>query len=248
MSASVFLLSPDIASSATVGHDVNLDGSEGRHAVSVQRIAAGERIELVDGAGRRISGTVASTQGKDSCTVTVEAIDDEPAPAPVITAVQAVAKGSRGELAVQMLTEAGIDAIVPWQAEHSIAKWERERADKHREKWQATVREAAKQARRARIPIIAPLTSSAAVADLIANSAVAFVLDEQSETALTSIDISTAHDVLVVVGPEGGLSDNERELFSDAGGDLVKLGPTVLRTSTAGVAALAVIASRTGRW
>jgi len=248
VSAPVFLLDSDQAASAAIGGEVALTGDEGKHAVTVQRVKVNEVVELVDGHGRRITGTVFATEGKATLRLSVTAINDEPAPAPTITVVQAVAKGSRGELAVQMLTEVGVDAIVPWQAEHSIARWGDERADRHIDKWASTAREAAKQARRSRIPAIAPLASSAAVADLVANSAVALVLDEQATTPLTSIDISTAHDVLVVVGPEGGLSDNERGMFADAGADIVRLGPSVLRTSTAGVAALGAILSRTGRW
>jgi len=248
VSASVFLIDPERASDAKVGSEVILDGPEGRHAVAVHRIRVGETIHLVDGRGRRIVGGVTGLTDKDAATVTVETIDDEPEPRPRIMAVQAIAKSDRGELAVQMLTEAGIDAIVPWQAEHSIARWDEAKALKNRDKWQSTAREAAKQARRARIPRVDPLTGSAGVADLIANSSVAFVLDEQASTPLTSIDISTVHDVLLVIGPEGGLSDNEREQFADAGADLVRLGPTVLRTSTAGVAALSVVSSRVGRW
>lgn len=248
MSASVFLIDPERANDAKVGSEVILDGPEGRHAVAVQRIRVGETIQLVDGRGRRIVGSVTGLTDKDAATVTVETIDDEPEPRPRITAVQAIAKSDRGELAVQMLTEAGIDAIVPWQAEHSIARWDEHKAVKNRDKWQSTAREAAKQARRARIPRVDLFTGSAGVADLIANSSVTFVLDEQATTPLTSIDISTVHDVLLVIGPEGGLSDNEREQFADAGADLVRLGPTVLRTSTAGVAALSVVSSRVGRW
>lgn len=248
MSAPVFLLDADQAASAAIGSEVTLTGDEGKHAVTVQRLKVNEVVELVDGHGRRLIGTVCATEGKATLRLSVTEINDELAPAPTITVVQAVAKGSRGELAVQMLTEVGVDAIVPWQAEHSIARWEDERANRHIDKWASTAREAAKQARRSRIPSIAPLASSAAVADLVANSAVALVLDEQATTPLTSIDISTAHDVLVVVGPEGGLSDNERGMFADAGADIVRLGPSVLRTSTAGVAALGAILSRTGRW
>ncbi len=248
MSTSVFLIDSDRSAEATVGNDVLLEGPEGRHAVSVQRIRVGEQVDLVDGHGRRITGSVTDIAGKDTATIRVTKIDDEPEPRPRITAVQAIAKGDRGELAVQMLTEAGIDVVVPWQAEHSIAKWDAEKSAKNRVKWEATTREAAKQARRSWIPRVDPLTGSAGVADLIANSGVAFVLDEQATTALTSIDASTAHDIVLVIGPEGGLSDNEREQFADAGADLVRLGPSVLRTSTAGVAALSVISARIGRW
>jgi 16S rRNA (uracil1498-N3)-methyltransferase len=247
MSASVFLIDPDRARDAGVGDVVELDGPEGRHAATVQRMRVGECVELVDGAGRRITGRI--THRTDaSCSILVDAVQDEEPPRPRITAVQAIAKGDRGELAVQMLTEAGIDVLIPWQAEHSIAKWDEQKAVKNHAKWQATARESAKQARRARLPIVDSAITTAAVADLIANAGVALVLDERSIVPVTSIDFSTAHDVLLVIGPEGGLSDSERTLFADVGGDLVKLGDTVLRTSTAGVAALGVVMARVGRW
>jgi 16S rRNA (uracil1498-N3)-methyltransferase len=247
MSAPVFLIDPKIAIDANPGSVVELDGPEGRHAATVQRLRAGEVIALVDGNGRRITGSITETT-KDSCAVVIHNINDEPEPRPRITAVQAIAKGDRGELAVQMLTEAGIDVIIPWQAENSVAKWDGERGAKHHTKWQATAREAAKQARRAHFPIVESPVTTAAVADLVTNAGVALVLDEESATPLTSIDYSTAHDVLLVIGPEGGLSPNERALFADAGADLVRLGTTVLRTSTAGVAALGVVMARVGRW
>ena len=247
MSAPTFLIDPQTAAQAAIGATFLLDGDEGRHAVAVQRTRIGECIDLVDGNGTRISAEVIDA-GKDSCTVRVDAIEHEPAPHPVITAVQAIAKGDRGELAVQMLTEAGVDVIVPWQAAHCVAKWDSDRAVKNHAKWQATARESAKQSRRSRIPRVESLSSTAAIADLIANADVAFVLDEESTTPLTSIDISAVGDITLVIGPEGGLSDVERELFAESGGDLVLLGRNVLRTSTAGVAALAVISAATGRW
>lgn len=247
MSAPVFLIDPGCAATAQPGGILELDGPEGRHATTVQRLRAGEAIELVDGLGRRLIGTITDTT-KGSCAVEVHTVIDEPESRPRITAVQAIAKGDRGELAVQMLTEAGIDVIVPWQAENSVAKWDGERGAKHHTKWQSTAREAAKQARRARLPIVESPITTAAVADLIANSGVALILDEEATTKLTSIDFSTAHDVLLVIGPEGGLSADERTLFADSGGDVVRLGGTVLRTSTAGVAALGVVMARVGRW
>ena len=247
MSVPTFLIDSERARDAAIGATFILDGDEGRHAVAVQRTRIGECIDLVDGSGTRITAEVVET-GKDSCTVRFDAIEHEPAPHPVITAVQAIAKGDRGELAVQMLTEAGVDVIVPWQAAHCVAKWDGDRAAKNHAKWQATARESAKQSRRSRVPQIESLSSTAAIADLIANADVAFVLDEESTTPLTSIDISAVGDITLVIGPEGGLSDAERELFAESGGDLVLLGGNVLRTSTAGVAALSVISAATGRW
>lgn len=247
MSAPVFLIDPELARGVHVGSTIELDGPEGRHAATVQRLRSGEKVALVDGCGRRIDGTITSTV-KDACTITVGSVDDEPNPRPRITAIQAIAKGDRAELAVQMLTEAGIDVIFPWQAEHSVAKWDTDKAIKQHAKWLAVARESSKQARRARLPIIESPITTAAAADLITNAGVALILDEESDVPITSIDFSTAHDVVLVIGPEGGLSANERTLFADAGGDLVRLGSTVLRTSTAGVAALGVVMARVGRW
>lgn len=247
MSAPVFLLEPELAARAREGGSLDLVGPEGRHAASVRRIRAGEPIELVDGLGRRIVGRVTGVE-RSGCTIAVERIVEEPPEHPRITAVQAIAKGDRGELAVQMMTEAGVDSVIPWQAEHSVARWEGDRAVKHRDRWALTAQEAAKQARRAWVPTIGSPIASAAVADLIANAGVALVLDERSTVPITSIDFSTAHDVIVIIGPEGGLSENERTMFEDAGADLVRLGSTVLRTSTAGVVALGVVMARVGRW
>ena len=248
MSPPVFLLDPDRAAEVRVGGEFVLDGPEGRHAVAVQRVRAGEMIQCVDGCGRRITGSVTTVHPSDSATITVTAVNDEPEPMPQITAVQAIAKGDRGERAVQMLTEAGIDAIVPWQAEKSVARWDETKATKNRGKWATTAREATKQARRSRVPRVDPVTTSGGVAELIAASAVALVLDEQASVQLTSIAAEAARDIMLVIGPEGGLSDNERGQFTDAGAHLVQLGPSVLRTSTAGIAALSVLSAQIGRW
>ena len=248
MSPPVFLLDPDRAAEVRVGREVVLDGPEGRHAVAVQRVRAGETIQCVDGGGRRITGSVATVQQAGVATITVAAVTDEPESMPQITAVQAIAKGDRGERAVQMLTEAGIDAIVPWQAERSVARWDETKATKNRGKWAATAREATKQARRSRVPRVDAVTTSGGVAELIAASGVALVLDEQASLQLTSIAAEAARDIMLVIGPEGGLSDNERGQFTDAGAHLVQLGPSVLRTSTAGIAALSVLSAQIGRW
>lgn len=248
MSAPTFLIDPQDAAAGRIGETITLSGSEGHHAVTVQRLRVGERIDLVDGAGRRILGSIVTTSSKGACEVRIEEIIDSPRPHPVITVVQAIPKGDRGDLAVQMLTEAGVDVLIAWQAENCVAKWDEHKTVKNHAKWQSTAREAGKQSRRTWLPDVESVVSTAAVVDLIASSDVALVLDEASDVALTSIDISSVHDVLIVVGPEGGLSDNERTLFAESGADLVRLGDTVLRTSTAGVAALGVVMARVGRW
>src|SRR5262245_5611836 len=164
-----------------------------------------------------------------------------PSPDPRLVAVQAIAKGDRGELAVQAMTESGVDEIVPWAAARSVARWEGSRP---RERWVATAREAAKQARRSWIPAVASAASTKDIA-----GRVTFVLHESAEVGLSTVEISVdAAEIVLVVGPEGGITDQELAAFEAAGAVAVRLGPTVLRTSTAGVAALAVLSTRLGRW
>jgi 16S rRNA (uracil1498-N3)-methyltransferase len=216
------------------GDVVVLDGPEGRHAALVKRLRIGEAVDLVDGRGTRATGTISATT-KDTVTVDVTDRTAEPAPAPRLTVVQALAKGERGELAVELMTEVGVDVIVPWAASRCIAKW----TEKSLQRWQSTAREAAKQARRAWFPEVRDVASTAdlpSLGDLL-------VLHEAATTPLSSVDVSG--DVVLVVGPEGGIASDELEAL---GGTAVRLGHTVLRTSTAGAAAAAVISARTGRW
>lgn len=222
--------------------EVVLDGPEGRHAAAVRRVRAGEELDLVDGRGTRCTGTVVATT-RDTVTVAVRSRVVEPAPVPRVTLVQALAKGDRGELAVELATEVGVDAVVPWRAARCVARWEGERGDKHLERWRATAREAAKQARRAWFPeVLAP----AATAEVAALPGTVLVLHEEAGTALTEVPL--VGDLVLVVGPEGGIGADELATLTGAGGIAVRLGKTVLRTSTAGAAAIAVVSARTGRW
>lgn len=230
------------------GDAVVVDGDEAHHAVAVRRLRVGERVMLTDGEGRSVTGSVAST-GKREMTVTAEdvTVTDGP-PQPSFTVVQALPKGDRGELAVEVLTEIGVARIVPWAASRSVAVWKGERAPKGLAKWRATAREAAKQARRVWFPTVAPLATTAEAAASVARAAVAVVLHEDGRLPLSAVDLPRAGEVLVVVGPEGGLTTEEIAAFEAAGAHTVKLGAEVLRTSTAGVAALAALLSRTPRW
>ncbi len=162
--------------------------------------------------------------------------------------VQALPKGDRGELAVEVLTEVGVSTIVPWAASRSVAVWRGERAAKSLARWRSTAREAAKQARRSWFPVVEELASTPDVVALLAGADLAVVLHEGARAPLASVDVPATGRVVVVVGPEGGLSDDEVTAFSDAGGLPVRLGAEVLRTSTAGVAAVAALLSRTPRW
>ncbi|MFJ3493131.1 16S rRNA (uracil(1498)-N(3))-methyltransferase [Streptomyces sp. NPDC086091] len=228
-----------------------LDGAEGRHAVSVKRLRAGEGVVLTDGAGRWAPGAVTAAEGKDRLVVALERAVDEPAEEPRLTVVQALPKGDRGEVAVETMTETGVDAIVPWAAARCVTQWKAERGLKALAKWRATAREAGKQSRRVRFPEVADLASTKQVARLLADADFAAVLHEDRDygsTPLASAPLPTSGSVVLVVGPEGGVSPDELALFEAAGATAHRLGRSVLRTSTAGTAAAALILGRTGRW
>ncbi|GAA4015847.1 16S rRNA (uracil(1498)-N(3))-methyltransferase [Streptomyces sp. NBC_01352] len=225
-----------------------LDGPEGRHAVSVKRLRAGESLVLTDGAGRWAECDVVGTEGKDRLIVHMTGVAEEPAPSPRITVVQALPKGDRGELAVETMTETGVDAIVPWAASRCITQWKGDRGLKALGKWRATAREAGKQSRRVRFPEVADAATSKQVAALLAKADFAAVLHESGAETLATAELPAEGEIVLVVGPEGGVSPEELALFEEAGAKAYRLGPTVLRTSTAGTAATALLLGRSGRW
>lgn len=225
-----------------------LDGPEGRHAVSVKRLRPGEDVVLTDGHGRWAEGVVRAAEGKDRLVLDLGPVRDEPAASPRITVVQALPKGDRGEVAVETMTEVGVDAIVPWQASRCITQWRGERGLKALGKWRATAREAGKQSRRVRFPEVADAAATQQVAALLARADFAAVLHESGEERLATAALPAQGEIVLVVGPEGGVSPEELALFAEAGARPYVLGPTVLRTSTAGTAAAALLLGRTGRW
>ncbi|GAA2690836.1 16S rRNA (uracil(1498)-N(3))-methyltransferase [Actinoplanes palleronii] len=244
MSAPLFLVE-----NLPAGSSFTLDGPEGHHAATVQRLRVGEVLILADGRGGTATAEVTAV-GRGSIDVAVRQRAAEPATDPRLVVVQGIAKGDRGELAVQAMTETGVDEIVPWAASRSVAQWRGDRGFKARDKWAATAREAAKQARRSWLPLVAgdPDCSTKQVAARLTAAAAAFVLHEEATERLTTAALPTAGEIVLVVGPEGGVSDAEVATFRDAGAVPVRLGSAVLRTSTAGVAALAVLSTRLHRW
>lgn len=246
MTAPVFLV--ESLEGVAPGASVTLDGPEGRHAVSVRRLQPGEEIVLTDGHGRGASGEVVSTEGKDRLVVGVRECPEEPEPAPRITVVQALPKGDRGELAVETMTETGVDAVVPWGAARCITQWRGERGAKSLAKWRATAREAGKQSRRLRFPEVAESATTKQVAELLAAADFAAVLHEEGAEPLATAELPVEGSIVLVVGPEGGVSPEELAVFAQAGAKPYRLGRTVLRTSTAGTAAAALLLGRTGRW
>ncbi|HET8561797.1 MAG TPA: 16S rRNA (uracil(1498)-N(3))-methyltransferase [Marmoricola sp.] len=243
MTLPVFL-SADVTG-ATAGSLVVLEGDEGRHAAVVRRVRAGERVVLTDGGGTAATCEVVGTS-RSGLTATVTSVSVTAREEPEITVVQAIPKGDRGELAVEMLTEVGVDRIVPWAAARCVAVWRGDRLEKALTKWRATSREAAKQARRAWFPSVSGVASTPDVADLLSGADLAVVLHEAATAPLADLSVAQARSVVVVVGPEGGLTDEELAAFD--GAQVVRLGSSVLRTSTAGVAAVAALLARTPRW
>ncbi len=292
MTSPIFFAGAGELAALDVGSVFVLGGAEGRHASTVKRLGAGERIDLVDGAGRRVTGLVRSA-GAGELTLLVDGVSVEPGPLLRLVLVQALAKGDRDELAIETATELGADGFVPWQAERSIVRWKGERAAKSLAKWRATVTAAAKQARRAWVPDVAEAVETTALLPQIQAAALALVLHEE---ALQPLSAALAHwssqdlaaqelaaqdpaaqdpaaqdlmrgetaghqpavlepgspghtrEILILVGPEGGISPRELDLLTGAGAVPVRLGPHVLRSSTAGPAAVALLSVDLHRW
>lgn len=254
MTAPVFLAEPGSLAALAPGGTYLLDGTEGRHAGVVQRRSPGERVDVVDGAGTRLVGEVDSV-GPEGVHLRVREVVVEPVPAPRLLLVQALAKGDRDELAIEAATEVGADGVVPWQAERSIVVWRGDRAAKSRARWLGTVRTAAKQARRAHVPAVDLSLDTAALArrarEVVEAGGAVLVLHEEATAPLAEVPLpapGSGTDVLVVVGPEGGIAEREVAALLDAGAVTVRLGPHVLRTSTAGPVAIGLLAQRLGRW
>jgi 16S rRNA (uracil1498-N3)-methyltransferase len=227
------------------GDELVLDGAEGRHAAAVRRVRTGEAVVVTDGAGHAAATEVTSAD-PTGLRLAVISRWEEPERQPRIVVVQALPKGDRGELAVETLTEVGVDVIVPWAAERCITRWRDDRAVKGLNRWRSTAREAAKQSRRVRWPEVRPLATTEDVTALLAGADLAVVLHEEAVTPLASVTVPLGGDVVLVVGPEGGISDGELEAFAYA--QHVRLGPSVLRTSTAGTVAAGIVLAATARW
>lgn len=246
MTAPLFFVSADQLVGAAAGSELILDGAEGRHGAIVKRIGVGEQVVLTDGVGRRADAVVDSV-GAGTLRLRVLAIAQERQPDSRFILVQALAKGDRDEQAIEAATELGVDEVVPWQAARSIVIWRGERAFKSQRKWEAVVSAATKQSRRTRVPLVSEPANRAAVIARIESAALALVLHEDAAQPLAGLTLPPSGDCLVIVGPEGGVAPEELSAFIAAGAVAVRLGPHVLRSSSAGPAALAVL-SAAGRW
>ncbi|MGY5306981.1 16S rRNA (uracil(1498)-N(3))-methyltransferase [Nocardia gipuzkoensis] len=227
-----------------------LDGPEGRHAATVRRIRIGEPITLSDGRGVLAESEVVAAQ-RDRLELAVRNRVLAAPQAPPVTVVQALPKSDRSELAVELMTEAGADTIIPWQAARCVANWEG-KAAKGVDKWRAAARSAARQSRRAYIPAVADLHRTKALLELVrtakADGAVVAALHESGSARFAELPFAEATAIVLVVGPEGGLDDAELAALAEAGAEVTLLGPTVLRTSTAAAVALGALGALTPRW
>ena len=223
-----------------------VDGSEGRHAVEVLRLTPGERVRVGDGRGSVAESEVVSA-GAEGLRVVVRHRFEVPPPEPEFVLVQALPKGDSGPLAVDLATELGVDRIVPWTAARCVTRWRDDRVEKGVAKWRAAAHAASKQSRRARVPEVTEPMTTREVCGLLGDAHLAVVLHEQARRPMAELDIPRTGTVVVIVGPEGGLTDGEVVAFRAAGAQAVRLGVEVLRTSTAGAAALAALSMRT-RW
>lgn len=234
-----------------VGGIVVVDGDEGFHAATVRRIRPGEALDISDGAGV-VAECVVEAADKRTLTARVTARRTVGRPAPPVTVAQAIPKSERSELAVELATEAGADAFLAWQADRCVARWDGDRGDKGLRRWRAVARSAARQSRRAWIPDVeGPLSTaglSRVVAEQVAAGGLVLALHESARGALADLPVAQARSVMLIVGPEGGISDEELGRLSAAGAEAVRLGPTVLRTSTAAAVALGALGVLTARW
>jgi 16S rRNA (uracil1498-N3)-methyltransferase len=228
-----------------------VDGDEGFHAATVRRIREGEELMLGDGVGG-LARCVVEQTGRDGLRARVVKRWQVPSVQPPVTVVQALPKSERSELAIELATEAGADSLVAWQAARCVARWEGARADKGLRRWRAVARAAAQQSRRAYIPSVDGVLSTAALTqridDEVASGGMVLALHESADGPLTDLLVAQAKSVMLVVGPEGGIAPDELAGFAAAGTIAVRLGPTVLRTSTAAAVALGALGVLTPRW
>jgi 16S rRNA (uracil1498-N3)-methyltransferase len=230
------------------GAETMLAGPEGRHAATVRRLQAGERLMLTDGCGELALCEVLDT-GRDRLRLRVVRRTIEQSPALRVTLAQALVKGQRGELSVELATEAGVDAILPWRADRCVVRWDSgPRGEKALSRWRETAREAAKQSRRGWFPEVAEPVSTTVLGQRCAAAAGCLVLHEGATDPLPSVPLPTAGELLLVVGPEGGITEAELAMLTAVGGRPVRLGPGVLRSSSAGAVALGAIGALSQRW
>lgn len=236
-----------IGSDSAVGTSFTLGGPEAKHAISVRRMTIGESISVSDGSGVKMRGKVTKVK-KETLEISIESIEELFAPKSQLFLVQALAKGDRDELAIQACTELGLFGVIPWQADRSISIWKAEKKQKGQARWQSIVTEAAKQSLRAFIPRVEQVLDSQELISALEVFDQVLILEPEADKSITEINPPAEGKVAIVVGPEGGISEQELESFKKAGFSSVRLGRGVLRTSTAGMAAVSYLQAKLGDW
>jgi 16S rRNA (uracil1498-N3)-methyltransferase len=246
VTAPVFVLPPAALPAPDVDRLV-LDGIEGHHAADVRRLRAGERVDVTDGHGTRLTCRVAHAE-RGRLVLDVDDRVSEAPPRMRLVVAQALVKADAAEQAVTTLTEVGADEVLAWSAARSVVAWQGERVPRGLRRWEATATQAAKQSRRAWVPLVAgPLDLGALVAR-VRSATLAVLLDADESVPLGDLEVPHTGEVLLVVGPEGGVTPAERDALVGAGAVVASVGPTVLRAATAGTVAAAVVLSRSPRW
>lgn len=245
MTSRLFFAAPGALEDSVVGDSVAVSGDEARHAVVVSRLETGETVQVADGSGRVAEGEII-VAARDQLWMRIASLREFDQPATRFVLMQALAKGSRDEQAIEAAVELGVDGVIPWQADRSIVQWRGDKAAKAHRKWESLALAASKQSRRPTVPGVEPLLTSRAAAARLQEAAGVVILHEDAEASIAEFDVP-AGEVVVVVGPEGGITPDELAAFQGAGGRAIRLGSTVLRASNAGPTALAVLLARS-RW
>jgi 16S rRNA (uracil1498-N3)-methyltransferase len=226
------------------GSTQTLDKDDAHHAIKVLRLKLGEVIKISDGVKKWVSGSIIEISKKE-LTISISERGDFEEKKPELVLVQAVTKSERNKEMLELAIEAGVDRIIPWQAERSISKWQSDSA----QKWEIGIKEACKQARQVRLPKLMPMLTTAGVVQLLSKDARIIVFHESASEKFTQLQLpESLASIYLVIGPEGGISQSELSIFENGGSKIVRLGETVLRSAHAGFAAISAVQTKLGRW
>jgi 16S rRNA (uracil1498-N3)-methyltransferase len=226
------------------GSTQTLDKDDAHHAIKVLRLKLGEVIKISDGVKKWVSGSIIEISKKE-LRISISERGDFEEKKPELVLVQAVTKSERNKEMLELAVEAGVDRIIPWQAERSISKWQSDSA----QKWEIGIKEACKQARQVRLPKLMPMLTTAGVVQLLSKDARIIVFHESASEKFTQLQLpESLASIYLVIGPEGGISQSELSIFENGGSKIVRLGETVLRSAHAGFAAISAVQTKLGRW
>ena len=226
------------------GSTQTLDKDDAHHAIKVLRLKLGEVIKISDGVKKWVSGSIIEISKKE-LTISISERGDFEEKKPELVLVQAVTKSERNKEMLELAIEAGVDRIIPWQAERSISKWQSDSA----QKWEIGIKEACKQARQVRLPKLMPMLTTAGVVQLLSKDARIIVFHESASEKFAQLQLTESlASIYLVIGPEGGISQSELSIFENGGSKIVRLGETVLRSAHAGFAAISAVQTKLGRW